>query len=77
MQSEHIKLDDVQESFEIIKQVAEQYEEKADITGKDALRFSLLAEESIRLVSSIMTEKDPIEIWFEGNSRISHICIKV
>ena len=76
MQSEHIKLDDVQESFEIIKQVAEQYEEKADITGKDALRFSLLAEESIRLVSSIMTEKDPIEIWFEGNSRISHICIK-
>ena len=76
MQSERIKLDDFQESFEIVKQVAEQYEEKAKINGKDALRFSLLAEESIRLVSSIMTEKDPIEIWFEGNRRISHICIK-
>ena len=76
MQSERIKLDDFQDSFEIVKQVAEQYEEKAKINGKDALRFSLLAEESIRLVSSIMTEKDPIEIWFEGNRRISHICIK-
>ena len=61
MQSERIELDDWQDSFEIIKEVAEQFEEKAKITGKDALRFSLLAEESIRLVSSIMTEKDPIE----------------
>ncbi|SFI22600.1 hypothetical protein SAMN04487830_1323 [Pseudobutyrivibrio sp. OR37] len=76
MQSERIKIDDLQESFEIIKQVAEQYEEKAQISEKDALRFTLLAEESIRLVSSIMTEKDPIEVWFEGNRRISHICIR-
>ena len=76
MQSERIELDDWQDSFEIIKEVAEQFEEKAKITGKDALRFSLLAEESIRLVSSIMTEKDPIEIWFEGNRRIAHICLR-
>ena len=76
MQSERIELDDWQDSFEIIKEVAEQFEEKAKITGKDALRFSLLAEESIRLVSSIMTEKDPIEIWFVGDRRIAHICLR-
>ena len=39
MQSERIELDDWQDSFEIIKEVAEQFEEKAKITGKDALRF--------------------------------------
>ncbi|WP_028243495.1 hypothetical protein [Pseudobutyrivibrio ruminis] len=75
MQSERIELDDLADSFDIIEKVAEQFEEKANITGKDALRFTLLAEESIRLVSSIMTEKDPIEVWFEGNRRIAHICI--
>lgn len=76
MQSGHITVTNLKEGFEQVKTVLDEFEKNVKITGKNALRFSLLAEESLRLVFSIVNKDDAVEIWFEGSSRYSYINIK-
>ncbi len=77
MQSKHITITELNKSFTVVKTTVEEFEKNANITGRKALRFSLLTEEGLRLVDSIVLANDPIEIWFEGNGRFAYIHIKV
>ncbi|SDB24982.1 hypothetical protein SAMN02910298_01251 [Pseudobutyrivibrio sp. YE44] len=76
MESKHIVVSDLQGQFDSINEVLDDYLFRLNITGKNALRFNLLAEEAVRLTKSIMDENDSVELWFDGNARISHICIQ-
>ena len=77
MQTEHIIVENLQEHFDKAGAVLDDYISKVKITGKNATRFSLLAEEALRLVKSITSEDTPVELWIEGNARVSHICLKL
>ena len=75
MQSEHILVSNLQENYDRIEDILDDYLFRLDIKGKNANRFSLLTEEAVRLVKSIANDKNPVEIWFDGNARVSHICL--
>ncbi|MBP3197637.1 MAG: hypothetical protein J6N21_11605, partial [Butyrivibrio sp.] len=77
MQSEHIRITNLQEHFDRVEDILEDYLFRLNITGKNASRFSLLAEEAIRLVKSIANDSSTVELWFEGTARISHICLQL
>lgn len=77
MHSEHIRITNIQEHFDRIEDILEDYLFKLDISGINATRFSLLAEEALRLVKSIASDSNGIEVWFEGTKRISHICLQL
>ena len=74
MQSERIRIADLQGHFDRVESALEDYIFRVGLTGKNATHFNLLTEEAIRLAKSITNERTAIEIWFEGNARVSHIC---
>ncbi len=75
MESEHIIIQNLEDHFERVDDILEDYLVKNNITGKNATRFSLLTEEGLRLAKSLISSSDRIELWLEGNSRVSHVCI--
>lgn len=77
MQSEHVRLSNLQEQYDRVDDLLEDYLFRLDIKGKNATRFSLLVEEALRLAKSITKDESAVEIWFEGNSRVSHICLQL
>jgi hypothetical protein len=77
MQSEHIRITNLQEHFDRVEDILEDYLFRLNITGKNATRFSLLTEEAVRLVKSIANDASTVELWFEGTARISHICLQL
>ena len=77
MQSEHVRLSDLQEQYDRVDGLLEDYLFRLNIKGKNAIRFSLLVEEALRLAKSITKDESVVEIWFEGNSRVSHICLQL
>lgn len=76
MESEHIRVRDINENFDRIDDILEDYLFRIGVSGKNALRFSLLTEEAARLAKSIVSESEGIEIWFEGDARVSNIYLK-
>ncbi len=76
MESKHILIDDIQGQFDDINEVLDDYLFRLNITGKNALRFNLLTEEAVRLAKSILQEGEAVELWFDGNARVSHICLQ-
>ncbi|MBE5916615.1 MAG: hypothetical protein E7273_07195 [Pseudobutyrivibrio ruminis] len=77
MQSEHVAIGQIKEQFDRVESILDDYMFRLDITGKNALRFSLLTEEALRLAKSIAGEKTGVELWFDGNARVSHICLQL
>lgn len=77
MQSEHVAIGQIKEQFDSVESILDDYMFRLDITGKNALRFSLLTEEALRLAKSIAGEKTDVELWFDGNARVSHICLQL
>lgn len=77
MQSEHVRLSNLQDQYDRVDDLLEDYLFRLDIKGKNATRFSLLVEEALRLAKSITKDESAVEIWFEGNSRVSHICLQL
>ena len=75
MQSEHVKIGTLQENLDRVGDILEDYLFRLDIKGKDAIRFNLLTEEALRLAKSITSDETAVELWFEGNARVSHICL--
>lgn len=77
MESEHVNILDLQKHIDRVEDILEAYLSRLDIVGKNATRFRLLTEEAIRLAKSITNDETPLELWFEGTSRVSHICLKL
>ena len=77
MHSQHIRITNIQEQFDRVEDILDDYLCKLDISGTNAMRFSLLAEEALRLAKSIASDSNGIELWFEGTKRISHICLQL
>ncbi len=76
MESERIHVGDLKSDLPKIQSVLEDYLSNVEIAGKDARSFTLLTEEAIRFVKSIISESEQVEVWFDGNARVSHICIQ-
>ncbi len=76
MESEHIIIQDVREHYERLDSILEDYIIRTDLKGKKNMHFSLLAEEAVRLAKAIINDQNTIEIWFEGDNRLSEIFIK-
>lgn len=73
-QSEHIKIRDVNQDIERAYSVLTDYAFDVGIKDKDSLRFRLLTEEVIRLVKQILDNRS-VELWFEGDKRVSRIIL--
>ena len=72
IKSEHVKIRDVNDDIERAYEVLADYAFDAGIKDKDYLRLRLLAEEVLRLVKQILGSRN-VDLWFEGNSRVSRI----
>ena len=77
MESEHVSIGNIQENFDRAEDILETYLFKIGVEGKNKLRFTLLTEEALRLVRSIVANETGIEMWFEGDNKISHIFLQV
>lgn len=77
MESEHIVIGNLQEQYERVGDILDDYLFRTGIEGKDATRFNLLTEEAVRLAKDIGDENDTVEIWLDGNKRVSNICLKM
>ena len=77
MQSELVTIENIKQHFDRVYVVLDDYLSKLDISRKNALRFTLLAEEAVRLAKSLVEKDARINLWFEGNSRLSFICIEL
>lgn len=77
MISEHICVGEVQKDFDKVSDVLDEYLALLKIKGEDASRFRLLAEEALALVRTIADKEDPVEVWFEGNARVSNIILAI
>lgn len=75
IKSEHVTIRDVKDDIERAYSVLTDYTFDVGIKDKDSLRFRLLTEEVIRLVKQILNNRH-VEMWFEGNKRISRIIIE-
>ena len=75
MQSEHIRITNLQSQFDRVEDVLADYLFRVGLTGKNETRFTLLTEEALRLAKSISNDDNSIELWLEGNARVSHICL--
>ena len=76
MQSEHIRITDLKQQYDRLTDILEDYLFRAGIEGKNAMRFSLIAEEAVRLARSIVEEGESVEMWFEGDNRASCIFVQ-
>lgn len=76
MESEHVRIGNVQELFDRVDDILEDYMSRAGISQKDALRFTLLTEEAVRFAKSVVSDESIVELWFEGDGRVSNICIQ-
>ncbi len=74
-QSEHVKIRDVNQDIERAYNVLTDYAFDVGINDKDSLRFRLLTEEVLRLVKQIL-DKWSVELWFEGDKRVSRIILE-
>ena len=74
MESEHIRINNAEERMDRVFDILEDYMFRAGIKGKNELRLTLLTEEALRLVKSVVSEK-PVNMWLEGNAQITHIII--
>jgi hypothetical protein len=75
IKSEHVTIRDVKDDIERAYSVLTDYTFDVGIKDKDSLRFRLLTEEVLRLVKQILNNRH-VEMWFEGNKRISRIIIE-
>ncbi|MCR5054467.1 MAG: hypothetical protein K6A69_06475 [Lachnospiraceae bacterium] len=75
MQSDHVTISRLESQFDKVDEILSSYMLDAGIAGKNENRFRLLTEEALRQVKSFIGEKDSIEIWFEGNNRVSNIVL--
>ena len=76
MESKHITVENISDNFNDVIDALDKYIIDINITGRQKVRFNLLAEEALRLAKSISSE-DAVEIWFEGNTRLSSIVLMV
>ena len=72
VQSEHIKIANLESKMDVAQEVVENYIFDTAIKGKDALRLRLLSEEVLRLAKSIIGY-GIMNFWLEGNSRVTKI----
>ncbi len=77
MQTEHVFVGNIQEDLSRVNETLEDYLYTLRIAGEDANRFTLLTEEAIRFMDTIAGENVPIEVWFDGDARISNICMRL
>jgi hypothetical protein len=77
MQTEHVFVGNIQEDLGRVNETLEDYLYTLRIAGDDAKRFNLLAEEAIRFMDTIAGEDIPIEVWFDGDARVSNICLRL
>ncbi len=77
MQTEHVLVGNVQEHFDRVDDILEKFLQDEKITGKNAMRFSLLCEEAVRLVKSIAKESSAVEMWIEGDARVANIFLRL
>lgn len=71
-QSEHVKIKDVNSDIDRAYSVLADYSFDIGLKDKEALRFRLLTEEVLRLVKQIL-DVSLVEIWFEGDDKVSRI----
>lgn len=76
MTSEHIRIAELQQHYDRLTDVMDDYMFRAGIDGKKAMRLSLLAEEAIRLARSIVEGGDSVELWFDGDDKATDIYVK-
>ncbi len=75
MHSEHVKIGNVEKNIERVYQAFDDYVFDIGLDKSNILKFRLLAEEAIRLSKSIVGETT-VDMWFEGDSRISYIILE-
>ncbi len=73
--SEHVTIRDVKNDIERAYNVLNDYSFDIGIKDKESLKFRLLTEEVLRLVKQILNNRH-VELWFEGNNRVSRIIIE-
>lgn len=75
MTTDKLHVENNEECMERILAEADRLSEYEKYGAKDALRLRLLAEEAIGMLQGIVGQVDA-EIWFEGDSEVSKICVK-
>ncbi len=75
MESEHIRIGKIEKDIDRAYQLLDDYIFDVRLEGKNALRFRLLTEEILRLAKSIVDETT-VELWFEGDSKLSYIFLR-
>ncbi len=76
MKSKRVCIENVQEQYGKVNIIMKEYLTEVGLRGKNALRFTLLAEEALRLIKSIVDKDAVVEMWFEGDKRVSNICLR-
>jgi hypothetical protein len=74
MQSEHIRIGNVERDLDGAYKLLDEYIAAVKLEGKNALRLRLLTEEILRLAKAILDETT-LELWFEGDSKLTHILL--
>ena len=77
MQTEHVFVGNIQNDLGRVNEILEDYLTTLRIFDDDSRRFNLLAEEAIRFMDTLAGEDIPIEVWFEGDARVSNICLRL
>ncbi len=75
MESEIISIGDLQNQYDRIDDILDDYLFRIGVEGKNALRFSLLTEEAVRLAKSIIDSSEYVRLWFEGDDKVSYIMV--
>ncbi|MBQ7562620.1 MAG: hypothetical protein IJT16_01370 [Lachnospiraceae bacterium] len=75
MTTDKIKVTNDEACMERILTEAERLADYEKYGSKDSIRLRLLAEEAVGLVRGI-TGDIAAEIWFEGDSEVSRVCVK-
>lgn len=73
MKSEVVTISDLQNQYDRIDDILDDYLFRIGVEGKNALRFTLLTEEAVRLAKTIVETSEYVQLWFEGDAKVSFI----
>lgn len=73
--SEHVKIRNINDDINRLYDILSDYGDDIGLKDKEYLKLRLLTEEVLRLVKQIIVTRS-VELWYEGNSRVSRIILE-
>jgi len=73
MKTEKVAIGNLREHYDRFIDILDDFIFRTGIREKNAFRFTLLAEEAVRLAESIVGSGEYVDIWLEGDSDTAYI----